>query len=168
MVRYGLARREDILQDAAPLRLLVVQRLHFVLVGANLRDAALDVAILGVPSPHQLGIVPHGWCWSLVTYNAATLAGTRYLSTVCHCLAVLAALGRPLHWPRGGAIFFRCYFPENLCVISSPRIAFETPELVNRYRRSTIAVRDDDDDKKFFQLDAICFLVSAPIYSSRR
>lgn len=59
VVRHRFARRKNILRDAVPLGVLVVLRLHLVLVRAHLRDPALDVAGLGVPSPHQLG-VPHG------------------------------------------------------------------------------------------------------------
>lgn len=58
MIGDRFARREDIIQDAVPLWLFAIQGLHFVLVGADLRYPALDVAHMGVPSPYQLG-VPH-------------------------------------------------------------------------------------------------------------
>lgn len=59
MVGHGFTRREDILQDTIPPGLLAVHRLNFILVRTDFGDSTLDVAVLGIPGPHQLG-VPHG------------------------------------------------------------------------------------------------------------
>lgn len=101
MIGNGFARRKDILQDAVPLRLFAVHRLHLILVGTDFRYSALNVSRLGVPSPYQLG-VPHrsgdtGRLLHALTHRMTTRHGRILPNGDDSCTTHVVCCPRPSH-----------------------------------------------------------------------